>query len=46
MLHLLQFLESASAYRTVMPVASRAALTTLASEVSSEIRQALDKGEA
>ncbi len=46
MLRLMEILESASAYRTVMPIASRAALTTLASEVSSEIRQALDKGEA
>ena len=46
MLRLMEILESVSANRSLMPIASRAALNSLASEASSEIRQALEQDEA
>ncbi len=46
MLRLMEILESVSANRSLMPIASRAALNSLASEASSEIRQALEQEEA
>lgn len=46
MLRLMEILESVSTYRSLMPVASRVALTSLVSEASSEIRQTLERDEA
>lgn len=45
MLRLMEILEAISASRTLVPMASRAAMTSLASEAAGELRQALTQDE-
>ena len=45
MLRLMEILEAISASRTMVPMASRAAMVSLASEAAGELRQALTQDE-
>lgn len=45
MLRLMEILEALSATRTLTPIATRTAMSNLAAEASSELRQALGQGE-
>lgn len=45
MLRLMEIMEAISATRTLVPMASRAAMSSLASEATNELRQALERDE-